>query len=259
MPSSSWLSRGGRLFLPLIGGFCTWLYFLTALDAFLPACGLFSTTGGATLRFWALKYGCSCLRSTSTNVTLSSLGKSSIGVSLILSRLRWRSLSGYRILGVECSMSSKNSVSKRAARLYFYLDWLNFSWRSAYSVCKLSYSCCLTTRFFSCCSSFCSRKLIKSSLPLSSLSGMVNFPVPAFPPVLNAVSSDLIPNWASLRSHFRRLITFWQKWDLFANSFSTSLWISISRWYVSIYCFILLFLIISNSVCFDWCSSSVVS
>ena len=182
-----------------------------------------------------------------------------MGVSLILSKFRWRSLSGCKMFGVECKISSKNSVNKSAARLYFYLDWLNLSWSSWYSACKESYSAYLTTRFFSCCSSFYSRKFIKSSLPLSSFSGKVDFPRVALPPPLLYPSSVLIPAWASFKSVFRRFITFWQKWDRLANSFSTSLWISISRWYVSIYYFILLFLIIRSSVCFDWCSSSVVS
>ncbi len=58
---------------------------------------------------------------------------------------------------------------------------------------------------------------------------------------------------------FKRFITFQQKWDLLASSFSTSLCISISLLSVSIYDFILLFLQSSCSVCLDWYSNSVVN
>ena len=43
-------------------------------------------------------------------------------VDYILSKLRCMSLSDYKILGVEVNMSSKKSVNKRAALLYFSLD-----------------------------------------------------------------------------------------------------------------------------------------
>ena len=178
------------------------------------------------------------------------------------------------MLGWAWRMSSRNSVRRRAALLYFYLDWLNWAWRLWCSWSRASYSYCLTTIFLSCYSNFCSKKLMRSSLP------------PPVPPYL-AISSSILVSWdfyirwlrgvkptycppwlllfipdiwvASCSSCFRRLMTFWQKWERLASSFSTSLWISISRWYVSIYCFILLFLKIRISVCFDWCSSSVVS
>ena len=59
--------------------------------------------------------------------------------------------------------------------------------------------------------------------------------------------------------YFSFLITFWQKCDLFANSFSTSLCICMSLCRVSIFCFILLFFSRSCSVYLLWYSSSVVS
>ena len=90
---------------------------------FLPEmCGLGFTMGGATFRFWVEKKGYNCFKRTRTSVTLSSLGSSSNGVSLSFSTFRCKSLSGWRMLGVSESMSSRNSVSSKAARLYFYLD-----------------------------------------------------------------------------------------------------------------------------------------
>lgn len=65
--------------------------------------------------------------------------------------------------------------------------------------------------------------------------------------------------FSSFTYSFSFLITFWQKWLLLANSFSTSLWIWTSLLRVSICDFIEPFLAISCSVCFDWYSSSVVN
>ena len=56
--------------------------------------------GGCTFRFYVEKNGWSCLRSTRTRVTLSSLGSSSIGVSFRRSTFRCRSFSGCRMFGV---------------------------------------------------------------------------------------------------------------------------------------------------------------
>ena len=121
MPSPSVSSRAGRAILPLLGGCETeplWPgLHLPFVDPLLFE-GLLRSRG-ATLKFYALKYGYSCLSRTSTRVTLSSLGSSSMGVSFILSKFRWRSFSDWRMPGVELSMSSRNSVSRRAARLYF--------------------------------------------------------------------------------------------------------------------------------------------
>ena len=131
MPSSSTVAAFWfALFCdrPLIGGWdpeprpCLVSIALGFLD---PKCVCFAgdeTVGGATFRLWVEKYGYNCLSKTSTRVTLSSLGSSSIGVSFNFSTLRWRSLSGCKIFGDSCRMSSRNSVKSRAARLYFYLD-----------------------------------------------------------------------------------------------------------------------------------------
>lgn len=71
--------------------------------------------------------------------------------------------------------------------------------------------------------------------------------------------SFFLPSSRSLTCYLSFLITFWQKWDRFASSFSTSLWIEMSLLSVSIFYFILLFLNSNYSVCLLWYSSSVVS
>ena len=139
MPSPSASSRAGLppFILPLFGGWFKLGFLIPPVPTLLFDDGLLRSRG-ATLRFWALKYGYSCFRRTSTSVTLSSLGRSSTGVSLILSRLRCKSLSAERILGVELRISSKNSVNRSAARLYLCLCRLTFSCSSEYSVWRMS-------------------------------------------------------------------------------------------------------------------------
>ena len=110
--------------------------------------------------------------------------------------------------------------------------------------------------------------MIKSSFALESSRDLsffglppiefLTFLLPANPPVFRFNASSLSYS-SSLTCCLSLLITFWQKWDLLASSFSTSLWISISLLSVSICCFILLFLYNSCSVCLDWYSNSVVS
>ena len=139
IPSPSASSRAGlpAFILPLLGGWDTEPlppgFLIPPVPALLFDDGLLSSRG-ATLRFWAVKYGYSCLRRASTSVTLSSLGRSSTGVSLILSRLRCKSLSADRMFGVELRISSKNSVNRSAALLYFCLYTLTFSCKSEHSV-----------------------------------------------------------------------------------------------------------------------------
>ena len=128
IPSSSALSIfwwAARLLLrPDIGG-CEpeprpWWVLIA--PGFLPPMFGVVTEGAATFRFCVEKNGCNCLSKTKTSVTLSSFGSSSMGVSFSFSTLRCKSLSGCKMLGVSCRMSSRNSVRSKAALLYFCLD-----------------------------------------------------------------------------------------------------------------------------------------
>jgi hypothetical protein len=76
--------------------------------------------GGLTFMLAEDRKGYSCLSNTNTRATLSSFLSSSKGVSLIYSTFKWRSWLVYRMLGESFIMSSKNSVSSKAALLYFY-------------------------------------------------------------------------------------------------------------------------------------------
>jgi hypothetical protein len=94
---------------------------------------------GAIERLLALKYGCKCFRRTVTRAVLSSRGRSSIGVDFLKFRIykyifsmsNWKgSASSWRMFGADFSRSSRISVKRRAALLYFSLDYDNLSCNS---------------------------------------------------------------------------------------------------------------------------------
>ena len=89
--------------------------------------------GGATVRLPALKYGYNYLIKANSNYILSSFDKSSRGVFFLYQilnilttyktfRLKLISWSLDKILGVDVCMSSRKSVSSKAALLYLSLD-----------------------------------------------------------------------------------------------------------------------------------------
>ena len=153
------------------------------------------------------------------------------------------SLSDCRMLGVEVSKSSRKSVRRSAARLYFSLERFILSCSSMQSFWSVSYSFQVLASFFSISSSLDSRQLIKSSLPRDSSnrgSFLFGLPIEFLRPFRLAKPADFLLSMSyfsdssSLTCSLSLLMTFWQKWDLLASSFSTSLCISMSLLRVSI-------------------------
>ena len=150
---------------------------------------------------------------------------------MIFSRFKCMSLSSSSIFGVEDSKSSRNSVMRRAALLYFSLEWFIFYYRREYSPYSYEYYFWVLSSFFSNSSIFCSKKLIKSSLALLALKS-IEFLMPMLPVLLWLLLGtapllvfSTFSVSKSLTYCFNLFITFWQKWLLLASSFSTSLWI----------------------------------